>query len=57
MTVKDACFLRDLLKISEYRHTATYTVVDLHSFEELKGTEVITFEKHTKVYLVAVKVQ
>lgn len=57
MTVKDVCCLRDPLKFSECRHTATYTVVDLHIFEELKDIEVITFEKHTKVYLVAVKMQ
>jgi hypothetical protein len=33
-----------------------YTVVDLNLFEKLKDIEVITFEKHIKIYLVAVKV-
>jgi hypothetical protein len=56
-TVKGAQCLRDLLKFSQYRHFATRTVVDLHIFEKLKDIEVINFEKQTKVYLVAVKLQ
>jgi hypothetical protein len=55
MTVKGTQHLRDVLKFSQYRHFATYTVVDLHIFEKLKDIEVITFEKHTIVYLMAVK--
>jgi len=41
----------------KYRHLATYAIVDWGFCEKLKDIEVITFEKHTKVYLVAVKLK